>query len=865
MSPAFPRKISLPLAIAVIFVAGVAAGAWRFHDAQRTLMADLVSNARRRAMAFDSGELKALTGTAADFESPLFAIVKARLVRLQQVEPNVRSVYLFRHVRATGEIVLLADSNSPSTRDGNPASRNAGLHNPEELQRLIASGQPATRGPFENSRGRLVSGYAHIVNADGDLAQEIIGLDLEAGDWPTTLWTSAMGTAAYVWMFLILPLATLVSTRRQNRQRDALRNLNEAMEQGQTAVMIVALDQRIQYANAGFCRQLGYTRDELIGREWREFQGFKAPPELVEDLVATVGAGEPWSGEWTMRRKDGGYFPARGGVTPVKDRGGVIRSFVVVFEDVTEIRQTESMLREAKERAEAGDRAKGQFLATMSHEVRTPLNGIVGFASLLLDTELTPEQQEFVATIRTSSETLIQLTGDILDYARIESGRLKLEAQPCDPRVCVEDAMDLVASMAAEKKIELLHWVDDSVPLAITVDIGRLRQVLVNLLNNAVKFTPNGEVEVRVRARSTAAASLDGGQSSSVLEFSVRDTGIGIDPQHHARIFRPFSQVDESTTRRFGGTGLGLAICKNIVELMDGSITFVSEPGSGSTFTFTIRAPLHSSEGLMAREPNLAQQRLAVVAEHAGLREELTRLGKRLQADVIQTEIKHLIDRADWDVAIVDVNESIAVELAARSSPHPALSPEKIVGLVSISLPSEIRSALRTHFRILLNKPPHHETLRSLLETRASAPPFQATAQASTPERFELSVLIVEDNAVNQQLIQRVVGNLGCRWSAVGNGRAALEHLATRTPDLVLMDLHMPEMDGLSATKQIRAGAAGEAARNVWIIALTADARTEQRQRTLAAGANDYLTKPVRIPELTEALQRFLKTRGQQA
>jgi CheY-like chemotaxis protein len=222
------------------------------------------------------------------------------------------------------------------------------------------------------------------------------------------------------------------------------------------------------------------------------------------------------------------------------------------------------------------------------------------------------------------------------------------------------------------------------------------------------------------------------------------------------------------------------------------------------------------------------------------------------------------MDRTDWDVAVVDVNDSIAVELAARVTPHPGLSPEKIVGLVSISLPPEIRSALRTHFRILLNKPPHHETLRSLLETRASAPPFQAIAQASTPERFELSVLIVEDNAVNQQLIQRVVGNLGCRWSAVGNGRAALEHLATSTPDLVLMDLHMPEMDGLSATKQIRAGAAGDAARNVWIIALTADARTEQRQRTLAAGANDYLTKPVRIPELTDALHRFLKSRGQQ-
>lgn len=668
-----------------------------------------------------------------------------------------------------------------------------------------------------------------------------------------------MGTAAYVWMFLILPLATLVSTRRQNRQRDTLRNLNEAMEQAQSAVMIVTPKQRIEYTNAGFCRQLGYSREELIGREWREFQAFEAPTEVIKDLVSTVGAGQPWSGEWTMRRKDGGLFPVRGGVTPVKDRNGVIRSFVAVFDDVTEIRETESMLREAKERAEAGDRAKGQFLATMSHEVRTPLNGIVGFSSLLLDTELTPEQQEFVTTIRTSSETLIQLTGDILDYARIESGRLKLEPQPCDPRECVENALDLMAGAAAEKDIELLHSVGDSVSPAVFVDVGRLRQVLVNLVSNAVKFTSKGEVEVQVRTRSTE--KVPGSTTPvCVLEFSVRDTGIGIAAQHHAKIFRPFTQVDESTTRRFGGTGLGLAICKNIVELMDGTISFTSELGVGSTFLFTIRVPVLAAEEPTAPARKLEHQRLAVVVAHPGLRSEMVRLGQGLKAEVFESDIKDLATRSDWNVAIVDISETIAVELATEPIHRPGLPADKLVGLVSIAWPPELRAALRAHFRVLLNKPPHHHSLRNLLSARASAVPFHGPVAEPEPVKFDLDVIIVEDNAVNQQLIQRVVTNLGCRWKAAPNGRVALEQLALGTPQIVLMDLHMPEMDGVTATKKIRAGEAGEPARAVWIIALTADAREEQRSRTLAAGANDYLTKPVRLSELTAAFQRFARS-----
>jgi len=496
----------------------------------------------------------------------------------------------------------------------------------------------------------------------------------------------------------------------------------------------------------------------------------------------------------------------------------------------------------------------------MSHEVRTPLNGIVGFASLLLDTELTPEQQEFVETIRTSSETLIQLTGDILDYARIESGRLKLEAQPCDPRECVENALDLVATSAAKKNIELLHWIDESVPLAILADVGRLRQVLVNLLSNAVKFTLAGEVEVRVSSKSDGPNSSEATPGFTVLEFSVRDTGIGIAPQHHDKIFKPFTQVDESTTRRFGGTGLGLAICKNIVELMAGTVAFESEPGKGSTFRFSILVPLHLPDGLFVPPSNLAGQKLAIVASHLGLRDELARLGRRLGAEPVNSELSDLQSGSNWDVAVVDVSETLAADFAARLTPQSGLPPEKIIALVSITLPPEIRMALRTHFRMLLNKPPHHGTLRGLLCTRTSASSYAPPMAETMGVHFNLNVQIVEDNAVNQQLVRRVVTNLGCHWTTAANGRIALDQLSLATPDVVLMDLHMPEMDGLTAIKKIRAGEAGEAARGVWIAALTADARPEQRERTLNAGANDYLAKPVRLPDVMAALERYVSS-----
>lgn len=845
------RNVHIAFAATLIAAAGLAAG-WLGHQREAERILDrLRTEAVHCSVAFDTEELQKLAGARSDLEGPAYAGVKARLRRFVNLDPKIKFVYIFRRLPASGRVIFLADSAEPGASDESlPGDPYPEASDSPGLQTIMVDGRPSTEGPLQDSFGTWVTGYA-LVGPPPPAGQprDILGIDIAASDWNRQVWTEAAEDAVWVWIVLGLPLGWLVVIHRQGEQREAIRNLSEAMEQSHSAVMIVDLQSCIEYVNAGLCRQIGYSRRELIGRDWRDFQSPETPPDLVATLVTTVRSGRPWSGEWINRRKDGSSYPVRGAVSPVKRHGGEITCYVAVFEDMTEIKRTESVLREAKEQAEAGDRAKGYFLATMSHEVRTPLNGIVGFTSLLEETPLTPDQLEYVETIRTSSETLIQLTGDILDYARIESGKLKLEPQPCHVRECVEDALDLIAAKAAARNLELLHWVDESVPAVVTLDGGRLRQVLVNLINNAVKFTPQGEIEVTARAEAEPA----GGWR---LTFTVRDTGIGIAPDDRARLFKPFSQLDGTSTRRYGGTGLGLAISKNIVGLMGGGISFESELGSGTSFTFTV----HGAESTETVVPPVAVPplRLAIAAPLGSLRSELARLGARFGAQILEITFAELATVSGWDTALVVIDEALAGQLAALPAPRSELPPQKLIGVVPLSLPTARRAALRPHFRHLVSKPVHHESLRTLL---AEAPGAAATAPAETA--LDLRVLIVEDNRINQRLMQRVLDNLGCVWALAGHGRIALAELAKTDYDVVLMDLHMPEMDGMTAIAEIRAGGAGEAARKCWIIALTADARAEQRALALQTGANDYLTKPVQLAELSAALRNYLASRRQ--
>ncbi|MEO7599007.1 MAG: PAS domain-containing protein, partial [Opitutus sp.] len=308
MLSAFSRKISLPAAIALVFLAGVLAGYWRYRQTRAELLDELTVNARRCAMAFEHRELAQLAGSPDDIGKPTFTHVRERLIRFRRVGVDVRTVYLVRQTSGVSGVKVLAASDRtlvPGRVDVRSMVQAGTL---SVLIRVISSGE-AEAIESNDPTGHWAAGYAQVAGSVAGSSKEVLGLEVDTDHWARTLWMGAMGTAGYVWLFLILPLATLVSTRRQNRQRAKVRDLTEAMEQAQSAVMIVTPKQRIEYANAGFCRQLGYSREELIGREWREFQAFDAPPEVVKDLTTTVGAGEPWRGEWMMKRKDGMFYP----------------------------------------------------------------------------------------------------------------------------------------------------------------------------------------------------------------------------------------------------------------------------------------------------------------------------------------------------------------------------------------------------------------------------------------------------------------------------------------------------------------------------------------------------------------------------
>lgn len=415
-----------------------------------------------------------------------------------------------------------------------------------------------------------------------------------------------------------------------------------------------------------------------------------------------------------------------------------------VLENIADHERRQEQLRAAKEEAEAGDRAKGQFLATMSHEVRTPVHGIVGFTNLLLETPLTPEQREYVQTIRSSGEALVQLTGDILDFSKIETGKLQLEASACDLRVTIEDALDIFAARAAQQGVELLHWVDPDVPMQVILDGGRLRQVLVNLIGNGIKFTPCGEVEVTVRMLTGKGASLapfdlthSAGQmvaefedGSLTLEFAVRDTGIGVSATDRPKLFQPFTQLDASTVRRYGGAGLGLAISRNLVRLMSGDIWLESEPGRGSTFYFTVRGrPPPRSELVDAPSVDLSRRRIAVVTPTPRLGQELGALLRQCGASVNVLSWTEFLAHT-WDFAIVDCVPEVQAQLQEQARDSGWRS-ERIFGLVPVIVSSSERHCLRPHLRVLINKPVHHRTLLGLL-ARASAAPVVTNAEKTS-------------------------------------------------------------------------------------------------------------------------------------
>ncbi len=656
--------------------------------------------------------------------------------------------------------------------------------------------------------------------------------------------------------------------RTEAALRESAEYFRALFDESPVAASIQAPDMRIVRANAAHSKMLGYSSEQVIGKDPVSFYH----PDDIDAAHASRRAlalsdRGPVSYERRMLTGDGRTIWVRGHAVRFNDATGE-RYTLTLLENITESKQVEQVLREAKEIAETASRAKSQFLANMSHEIRTPMNGVLGMTELLLGTPLSDKQRRFAEAVYRSGETLLEIINDILDFSKIEAGKLELEAVDFNLRTVVEDVFELLAPRAHQKRLELASHIEPTVPTAVRGDPMRLRQVLTNLVGNAIKFTEAGEVIVTVSAEPQTR-----GGGHRVI-FEVRDSGIGMKTDALEKLFTVFMQADQSMARRYGGTGLGLAISKQLVELMGGQISATSRFGEGSVFRFDVALEVGVAVSPMAvaDAAALRGRRVILVEDNPTNRSILEAQLRGFGMDVATAdngstalELLRAAARAStpFDAAIVDMKMPImdGLTMATELRRDPQLVDVRMVMLTSLGSGNEARLAYDSGIEAYLTKPVRQAELvdalgRVLLREMPSAP----APLISAPGR-RAHVLVVEDNVVNQEVARAMLTELGCSLRVAADGREALAALRDDVFDLVFMDCQMPEMDGFEAVRRFRGAAANgyATAQDVPIVALTANALAGDEERCLQAGFSAYLAKPVRRQALDAALSHWLR------
>jgi len=643
-----------------------------------------------------------------------------------------------------------------------------------------------------------------------------------------------------------------------------------AFEFAGIGMAIVATNGHWLRVNPAVIDILGYPEEELLTMT---FQDITHPEDLENDLVLVqeLLAGKRRSFQMEKRyvHKKGHIVWTKLTASLMRDNDGTPLHFVSQLEDITAHKNLQKELAKARDEAIEGSRLKSEFLANMSHEIRTPMNGIVGMSGLLMETQLTAEQYEMSSVIQHSSESLLNIINDILDFSRIEAGKLSIDLAEFDPRELFEETVLLLAGSAHEKKLELIHDFDGTLDHLLMGDSGRIRQILINLLSNAIKFTEKGEIVIRVHR-------LSHGEGRTAFRCEVIDSGIGIEEDAQQLLFNPFTQADGSITRRYGGSGLGLAICRQLIELMDGRIGFNSTPGKGTCFWFeldlaftkptTVSQKLDLPEGsrVLILDDN-AYNRKILLAQLALMG--IAADGFTYPREAIPALLEGQAAGLPYGLAILDnyMPDMTGIELTQMIRSHPQFSALPVILLSSSLSTGTSKELADLNFSANLAKPVRFEQLRrhvlKVLSVKKSIDHVKPETQVPQGN-VGYHLLLAEDNTVNQLVVCKLLEKSGHTVDVVNDGAAALSRLDTGIRyDAVLMDCQMPRMDGYTATRLIRAGKVGGVSKDIPIIALTAHAMQEERLRCLEAGMSEHVSKPIRVKEIQDALDRCILAR----
>lgn len=642
-----------------------------------------------------------------------------------------------------------------------------------------------------------------------------------------------------------------------------LSDLKFAIDQS-ALVSIFDNRQQITQINEQFCKVSGYDKEELLGQPFHTLISSDDSENKLKEIWDNVKTGKVWKGEIRSLAKDESYYWVDTTVIPLTDERGKPIQFLSIAFDITPRKHIENNLKDSKDAAEIAVKAKAEFLATMSHEIRTPMNAVIAMTGLLMETDLNKEQIEYAETIKLGGENLLSVISDILDFSKIDSGKLELEAQSFDLPGSIEDVFGMLATSAHSKELELIYDIDDNIPLRILGDPIRLNQVLVNLVGNAIKFTDRGEIFVSVQQKHRRAQFVE-------VQFSIKDTGIGIPKEKIDHLFESFSQVDSSTTRKFGGTGLGLAISKKLVNLMGGDIWIESAIGVGSTFYFTLlvqedptrkitipqitKSDKSKFTALIVDDNQTTVNFLKNKCEHWGIRFKTA----SSSADAISQ-----MRMEKYDLIILDAHIQ-GVEALALSDKLVTMSGQESLPVIMLTPFGASRKLYDdTENIFVVSKPIRQVQLYNAICKSFGKNEMNYLSKEKSiseePSAYdankEIKILVAEDNIINQKVVQKILAKIGYTAKFVSNGKEAVAALRQEDYDLIFMDLQMPEMDGLEATRRINSNYENNPKKPI-IIAMTANAMKGDKERCLEAGMQDYISKPVQVEDVESAIAKW--------